>query len=118
MFTQSHRLNIHSALLTTQRCASPLQDDSSRSALAGVGLQCVTQTLVRVGPTSTEVIPAGPEPRFRRNHVMAGLENGRLQYLAAGDGTFLGLESSTVTGINIHSRTTGVVSLASVQDLK
>lgn len=104
--------------LTTQRWAPPFQDDSSLSALTGVGLQCVTQTLVSIGPAGTKVIHTGSIPRFRRDYAMAGLKDSRLQHLTASISPLLGLVACIFTGVDIHTRTTGRERMATICDLK
>lgn len=105
-------------LLTTQRWASPLQDDSGLSALTGVGLQCITQTLVRIGPAGTQVVHAGRVPRLRRHHAVARLEDGRLQDLTASVSPLLGLVACVFTGIHILTGATGWEGMAAIPDLK
>lgn len=104
--------------LTTQWWAPPLQDDSSLSALTGIGLQCVTQTLITIGPAGTEVIHTGSIPRFRRHHAMAGLKDSWLQDLTASVSPLLGLVARIFTGIDIFTGTTGWEAVATIWDLK
>lgn len=105
-------------LLTTQWWAPPLQDDSGLSALTGIGLQCVTQTLISIGPAGTEVIHTGSIPRLRRHHTMAGLKDSRLQDLTASVSPLLGLVACFFTGVDILTGTTGWQRVASICDLK
>lgn len=104
--------------LTTQRCAPPLQDDSSLSALTGVGLQRVAQALVGVGPACAEVVHAGPVPRLRRHHAVAGLKGGRFQHLAASVSTLLSLVACVFAGVDVLAGATRRERAASVRDLK
>lgn len=104
--------------LTTQGCTPPLQDDSSLSAPTGVGLQCVTQTLVGVGSACTLVIHAGSVPRLWRHHLVAGLKGSRFQHLAAGISSLLSLVACTFAGVNVLASTTRSERAASIRDLK
>lgn len=101
-------------LLTTQRWAPPLQDDSSLSALTGVGLQCVTQTLVTVGATGTEVVHAGSVPRLGWHHTMAGLKDGGLHDLTASVSPLFGLVACILTWVDVLTRLTGWEGVAAV----
>jgi len=105
-------------LLTTLRWAPPLQDDSSLSALTGIGLQCVTQTLISVGPAGTEVVHTGSVPRLRRHHAMAGLKGSGLQGLTASVSPLLGLVACVFTGVNVLTGATGWERTATIHDLK
>lgn len=104
--------------LTTKRWTPPLQDDSSRSALTGISLQCVTQTLVTVGATGAEVIHTGSVPRLWRYHTMAGLKRIGLQNLTTSISSLLGLVACMFAGVDILTGTTGWECVAAVCDLK
>ena len=104
--------------LTTQRWTPPLQDDTRLPALTGVGLQCVTQALVRIGPAGAKVIYTGSIPWFRRNHAMAGLKDSRLYHLTTSISPLLGLVTCIFTGVDILTRTTGWEGMATICDLK
>lgn len=101
-------------LLTTQRWAPPLQDDSSLSAPTGVRLQCVTQTLITVGPTGTEVVHAGSVPRLGWHHTMAGLKGGGLHDLTASVSPLFGLVACILTRVDVLARLTGWEGVAAV----
>lgn len=105
-------------LLTTQRCTSPLQDDSSLSALTGIGLQSVAQTVISVGPTCTEIIHTGPVPWLWWHHTMAGLKGSRFQHLATGIGPLLSLVACVFAGVDVLACTTRRERPASILDLK
>lgn len=106
------------AELTTERCTPPLQDDSSLSALAGIGLQSVAQTLISVGPTCAEIIHTGSVPRFRRHHTVAGLKGSRFQHLATGISPLLSLVACVFAGVNVLTGPTRWQRTASILDLK
>lgn len=105
-------------LLTTQRRAPPLHDDSCCSALARVGLQRVTKTVISIGTASTEVVNTSSVPLFRRHHGMTGLKDGRLQDFTASVGPLFGLVACILTRVNILARTTGGAEMGTICDLK
>lgn len=105
-------------VLTTQWWAPPFQDDSSLSALTGVGLQCVTKALVSIGPAGTEIIHTGSVPRFRGYHTMTGLKGSRFQDLTASVSPLLGLVACLFTGVDVLTGTTGCQRVATICDLK
>lgn len=104
--------------LTTQRGAPPLQDNAGHSALTGVGLKCVTQTVIGVAPTGAEVIDASSIPGLGGYHAVTRLENWGLEDLTASVGRLFGLETCIFTGVHILTRSTRGQSVTTFGDLK
>lgn len=102
-----HEAPLHRTAHSTECRTPPLQHHAGLSALTGVGLQSVTQTLVGVGPAGTQVVHTGPVPGLRRDHAMTGFEHRRLQHLTASVRRLLSLETRVFTGVNILPRVAG-----------
>lgn len=100
--------------LTAQRGTPPLQDDTGLSALTRVGLQCVTQTLISVGPAGAQVVHTGSVPGLRRHHAMAGLKGSRLQNLAASVSPLPGLIARLFARVDVLTRKTGGERVAAI----
>lgn len=87
--------------LTAECWRSPLQDNSSLTALRRVSLQHFTQTLVHIGSTGTQIIHAWSIEHLGWHQLMTALKHGGLQHCTASVRSLTGRVTSFITWINI-----------------
>ncbi len=88
--------------LTAECRRSPLQDNSSLTALRSVSLQHVTQTLVCTGAAGTQIIHTRSIEHLGWHQLMTALKHGRLQHCAASVRSLTGRVSCFITRVNAY----------------